>query len=154
MRTQHFITERSTDGRTFTAFGQLIAAAGSSQTERRYTAFDPAPPARQVYYRIRQVDTDGATSFTPILLVQTQPPSTLTLPVGAYPTPVLRGQRLHTALPAGTALQIHDLLGRSVPVSTVPAANGTLDVDTHSLSAGVYLLAVPGGPAQRLVVQE
>ncbi|MCB2408612.1 hypothetical protein [Hymenobacter lucidus] len=150
LRTQSFVTERSTDGRTFTAFGQPVAAAGTSQTERRYTSYDAAPPAPQVYYRIRQLDTNGATSYTPVVVVRTQHLGD----VGAYPTPVRRGQRLHTALPATATPLLRDLLGRSVPVSVLPAANGTLDVDTQALAAGVYLLSVPGGAAQRLVVQE
>ncbi|UOQ55045.1 T9SS type A sorting domain-containing protein [Hymenobacter cellulosivorans] len=150
LSTQSFVTERSTDGRTFTAFGQPIAAAGSSFTERRYTAFDPAPPARQVYYRIRQVDTDGATSYTPVVVVQTQLMSTL----GAYPNPVRRGQRLRTGLPTGATPLLLDLLGRSVPLVTGVAPDGTLDINTQSVAAGVYFLTLPGGVAQRLVVQE
>ncbi|TGE25729.1 T9SS type A sorting domain-containing protein [Hymenobacter aquaticus] len=150
LRTAYFSPERSTDGRTFSSFGQPIPAAGSSQTERRYTSYDEAPATQPVYYRIRQVDTDGATSYTPVVVVQAQ--SGAVAP--AYPNPVRRGQRLHTAYSAGTTLLLHDLLGRQLPLITAPAANGTLDVDTRRLAAGLYLLSVPGGAAQRLEVQE
>lgn len=150
LRSQHFITERSTDGRTFSAFGEPVAAAGSSQTERRYVSYDTAPPARQVYYRIRQVDTDGTSSYTSVVAVQ----APLAGPLAAYPTPVRRGEPLHTTLPAGAAPRLHDVLGRRLPVVTMPASNGTLDVDTRGLASGVYLLSLPGSAVQRLEVQE
>jgi hypothetical protein len=151
LRTRYFITERSLDGRSFTAFGRPIAAAGTSTMERRYTSTDEAAPVQAVvYYRIRQVDTDGSTSYTPAIAVR--PGGSLVL--GAYPVPVRRGQLLHTALPAGTSLQLYNLLGRSVPAPAQPAANGTLDLNTEQLRPGTYLLTVPGGAAQRLVVQE
>ena len=151
LRSQQFIAERSSNGYLFTPFGEPVAAAGNSLAERRYAAYDATAPARQtVYYRVRQVDTDGTATYTPVVAVRTgdQPA------VVVYPVPVQPGQPLRTTLPAGSPLVIFDLFGRRVLTATTVAADGTLEVDTRALAPGSYLFTTPGRPVQRLVVQE
>ncbi|RTQ47233.1 hypothetical protein EJV47_20280 [Hymenobacter gummosus] len=146
----YFQPERSLDGGySFQAFGEAVPAAGHSTSARRYTAYDAQPPVGKIYYRIRQVDTDGTSSYTAAVLVTSR-----AVDVAAYPNPVRRGQPLRTTLPAGTAAQLTDVLGRLVAAPVLSTASGTLDLDTRALRPGQYWLRVPGGKAQRISVVE
>ncbi|RAK67936.1 T9SS type A sorting domain-containing protein [Hymenobacter edaphi] len=144
----YFQPERSLDGRRFTACGERVAGAGHSSSARRYVAYDAQPPGGTVYYRVRQVDFDGQSATTAAAAVRCGATSP-----AAYPNPVRRGELLRTALPAGTAVQLFDLLGRPVAAPTAAAESG-LTIDTHQLPAGQYWLRVAGGKALRLVVQD
>ncbi|GAB3829034.1 hypothetical protein GCM10028821_15080 [Hymenobacter jeollabukensis] len=144
----YFQAERSLDGRTFVACGARVAGAGHSTSARRYTASDAQPPAGTVYYRVRQVDTNGESATTAAVAVHCG-----TSILAAYPNPVRRGELLRTALPAGSAVQLFDLLGRRVATPTA-AADGGRAIDTHRLPAGQYWLRVAGGKPLRIVVQD
>lgn len=133
---------------TFSELGRVAGLGNSSQTHS-YQYLDAAPNSLN-YYRLRQVDTDGTATYSPVVAVQASARST----AGAYPVPVLRGQRLHTPLPATARPLLTDLLGRPVACPTLPALDGTLDVDTQYLRPGAYWLTVAGTAPQRLVVQE
>lgn len=65
-----------------------MAGAGSSNLEHRYQ-FTDSNLARyavdQVYYRLRQVDTDGTGAYSPVRTVQVSAPAGLL--VEAYPNP-------------------------------------------------------------------
>lgn len=64
-----FVVERSADGRIFESRGQL--AAGNNSSERRdYEFIDTNPLPGISYYRIRQIDTDGVYTFSPVRSVR------------------------------------------------------------------------------------
>ncbi len=63
----YFEIQRSTDGRCFLPVG-LVAAAGNSTTTTDYAFHDPDAPG-PVYYRLLQVDRDGAGFFSEVVFV-------------------------------------------------------------------------------------
>ena len=63
-----FEIQRSTDQSTWTVLN-FIAGAGNSQTEKDYQYLDQNLPAGTYYYRLRQVDYDGNSSFSKIVPV-------------------------------------------------------------------------------------
>ncbi len=65
LHTDHFVVERSTDGRTFEEIG-AVAGAGTSYDERAYGFMDTKPARGTNYYRIKQVDTDGNFEYSTI----------------------------------------------------------------------------------------
>jgi hypothetical protein len=138
----YFQPERSLDGQKFTSIGEPVAGAGTTQSARRYVAYDAQPPAGPAYYRIRQVDQDGTPHYSATVLVRGEAAA-----AAAYPNPVRRGELLRTGVPAGTVLQLTDVLGRTV---AVPTAAGS--VDTRGLQPGQYWLRAAGGQAQRITV--
>jgi len=60
----HFVVERSRDGITYQAIGQ-VPAAGNTHSLTNYTFVDDGPLA-VVYYRLRQVDLDGSETLGPV----------------------------------------------------------------------------------------
>lgn len=138
-RSAYFEVQRSTNGRTFTAITQVAASGTTSQTHS-YARLDSQAPAGVLYYRLRQVDTDGTTVFSPLATLDAVATATLSL----YPNPARNYLTVGTA--AGQQVQVLDLAGRVLQTSTLPAS-GELRLD--ALPAGTYLLGVSLPDGQR-----
>ena len=65
----HFIVQRSRDGITFQEVTK-VEGAGSSTSAHYYSAIDAQPWSGTNYYRLEQVDTDGSTEYSPVVVVQ------------------------------------------------------------------------------------
>lgn len=127
----HFVVERA-DGspEQFRAIGK-VQSAGTT-TRRTEYAFTDAAPAAASYYRLRQVDRDGTTSFSPVVVVKSIGRSA---PLAVYPSPAI--ETLVVAAAPGTRFAIFDQRGRQLQAGEVPAgARPVLDV--RALPGGVY----------------
>ena len=134
----HFVVERSTDGRNFSSIGN-IAAAGNSSAAQTYTYYDRFPANGLNYYRITQVDVDGQRSSTEVKTLQF---SCANGTVKVYPVPS-RGI-LYVDMPAGyeqAKIAVTTIDGRQVP-ATVTGGSLSRTVQLASLTAGTYLLRV------------
>jgi hypothetical protein len=145
-----FNVERSADG---TAFGTIgtVAAAGSSSVPRRYELLDTRLPggAALLYYRLRQVDTDGTFSYSPVRTVSlTGAAEGLAL----YPNPAHAGAATLTGALPGTRVTMFDALGRSVTTATADATGTAALALPAGLPAGVYVVRA-GSKALRLTVE-
>ncbi len=150
----HFEVERSLDGQVFTKIGEL-AAAGTTSAAHSYVFTDVAATATS-YYRLRQVDFDGTTSYSPVVTLAANLAASLAKPV-AYPT--IFTTELTVALPgaeaqaATVALLTADgrpVYSRTVQLGTAPQALAELP----TLAPGMYLLRVAtaaGATTQRVV---
>jgi len=63
-----FIVEKSEDGANFTNIG-TVEAAGDSDELKEYNYLDILANAEQTFYRLKQVDVDGSSSFSDIVAV-------------------------------------------------------------------------------------
>jgi hypothetical protein len=125
----YFAVERSADGQLFSTLGTVPGAGTSTQPHTYlYTDLLPLPLG---YYRLRQVDDDGAVHFGPVVAVQARPEA-LTF----APNPVA-GQAVFTS-PAPTTLTVRDQLGRVC--QQLHLAAGSQSVSLEALPAGAYLL--------------
>ncbi|TVT43682.1 T9SS type A sorting domain-containing protein [Hymenobacter setariae] len=130
-RSAYFEIQRSLDGRLFTS-GATVPANGTTTQAHYYSRLDNAAPACQLYYRLRQVDTNNTATYSPVVTLAGSA-STLDL----YPNPA--HDQLVIALAAGRTVQLFDLAGYLVQTATLPAS-GQLSVS--SLPAGTYLLRI------------
>jgi hypothetical protein len=148
---ESFVVERSRDGQQFAALGQ-IAGAGHSSQQRTYAFEDKAPISGTAYYRLRQIDTDGSTSFLPIVVVL----GTETLVrATAVPNPSAGHFELWTPTAVATAIEVTIIMGARVLVSPpVVADDNHLRFDLSGQPAGVYLVrlqTVTGSQVIRVV---
>ena len=86
----HFDVERSADGRTFQAIGRVAASGRSGPGS--YELADPTPLTARAYYRLRQVDRDGAFAFSPVTSVS--PADREPAQLAVYPNPSPGGYAL------------------------------------------------------------
>ena len=153
---QGFEVQRSADGRAFATVGR-VAGHGSTSARQAYRYDDQALPAgpASFYYRLRQVDTDGAASFSPVRFVAVAHERPAALQVFSPLTP---GDLLRYAYSGPTtgadSFVLYSLTGqRLAQYPLAPTGAGTLP--TAGLPSGVYvlhLLSQTGRFAHRVVV--
>ncbi|MBT9392067.1 DUF11 domain-containing protein [Hymenobacter sp. NST-14] len=147
LNNDHFVVERSLDGRTFANIGR-VTGQGTTSSATRYN-FTDTGIGRQlqgtVYYRLRQVDTDGTASRTSVQTVafQTVAPTDVVV----YPNPTSGQAPTYLDLKALAAgrytVTIMDMTGRVV--QTLEAEGGsTGELAVAGLPVGSYLVRVQG----------
>ncbi|UOQ73711.1 T9SS type A sorting domain-containing protein [Hymenobacter cellulosilyticus] len=141
-----FEMQRSLDGKTFAAIG-TVQAAGSSTSRRSYAWLDTRLPqgVSVLYYRLRQVDTDGTVSYSPVRVVAVPTSAALQL----YPNPS-HGPLTLTGAQPGALVRVLDRLGRVVLTTPADAAGSAQLVLPAGLPAGLYIVRA-GHHAGRLV---
>ncbi|MEM7039595.1 MAG: T9SS type A sorting domain-containing protein, partial [Bacteroidota bacterium] len=138
----HFEVQRSPDGQAFTQAG-LVSGAGTSFTATNYDFTDAAPLPGVSWYRLRQVDLNGAFSFSETRRVQFDP--ALQLIHNIFPNPV-HGDEMQVNLyvpETGAAdLLVFDAFGKQLMNVRREFAAGmnTLRLAADELAAGVYFL--------------
>jgi hypothetical protein len=130
-RSAYFEVQRSLDGQIFAPL-ERVAASGTTTQTHHYAHLDQSAPAGQLYYRLRQVDSDGATTYSPVAVL-----GTLAAAIMPYPNPA-HGQ-LTVAEAAGQEVRVFDLAGQLRLATTLPAS-GKLVVE--ALPPGTYLLRI------------
>lgn len=151
-RSDRFEVERSTNGTAFARIG-AVAAAGSSSAPRAYSLVDDQLPAgmTQLYYRLRQVDTDGTATYSPVRVVTRLAPAEA--PLLAYPNPA--HDAVHVRVLGAVAeapLLVFDSLGHLVRTQPAPAPATEAVMPLAGLPAGFYTLRC-GAFSQRLTVE-
>jgi hypothetical protein len=147
-----FDVERSTDGAAFETIG-FRPGAGTTSEPRSYRFVDHDPPyAREVFYRLRQVDVDGTETFTEALPVQRLANTLTFLP--SAPNPFRDATRLRYVLPDREAvrLEVYDLLGRRISTlvdEEQPAGAHEVTFDGATLAPGVYFVRLSTDTRQR-----
>jgi hypothetical protein len=135
----YFTVERSADGQFFEALGE-VEAAGNSDLPVSYQSLDAQPLAGLAYYRIRQTDLDGKTSWSKRVEVRFGPEGG----VRAYPNPARDLVYVETTLAvAPEAIALYTLQGQrlELPLSADPAGQ-RFELRTQWLPAGTYYLEV------------
>lgn len=152
LRNDHFEVERSADGKTFAALG-TVDGAGTSSTAHAYGFRDAKLPfgATILYYRLRQVDTNGRATYSPVRSVQLNG-AALAPQLQAYPNPAHGAVSVRILGPLPTApLQVFDAMGRLVRTQPVADAGADTLLSLQDLPAGLYILHC-GALSQRLMV--
>ncbi|WP_046242300.1 T9SS type A sorting domain-containing protein [Hymenobacter terrenus] len=149
LNSARFEVERSADGTRFERMA-TVAAAGNSSSARAYELLDSKLPAGVVtfYYRLKQVDTDGTFSYSPVRVVVFSHKSVEGLLLAPNPA---RATTLTGAV-AGASVTVFDAVGRAVLSATADAAGTAQLVLPAGLPTGVYVVRV-GGKALRLMVE-
>ncbi|MBO2012787.1 FG-GAP-like repeat-containing protein [Hymenobacter negativus] len=144
----YFDIERSTDGREFAKIGRL-AAQGSKTSPSDYAYLDDklasSPTRTHIYYRLRQVDQNGSSTYSPVRDVVVGGKGQLAL----FPNPTAGGATLIGTV-LGTRVRVFDSLGREVSTATADAAGTATLPLSAGLPAGVYVVRA-GARAIRLV---
>jgi hypothetical protein len=145
-----FIVERADDGEHFGPMA-VVNGAGNSTAVLEYSVNDPSPVTGMNYYRLRNVDLDGAEEVSEVVAIEFIPKNIPQL----FPNP--GSGTVNYRLPEGvrtpSRLELRDLSGRLVRSIVVTSLTGTLDLS--GLAPGTYSVALPAsgeGRAARFVV--
>ncbi|MBJ6107814.1 hypothetical protein JAO73_02245 [Hymenobacter sp. BT523] len=155
-----FEVQVSTNGHTFRPLA-FVAGAGSSTAPRRYDYLDrEAGKAGRRYYRLRQLDFDGAASFSPVRTLDFGSVASLDA-LQAAPQPFNNELFLtvHSLqAEAGVLFTLTDATGRRALTQRLDVPAGTSQLPLRDLSAvpvGLYLLqtTLAGQPLRLKVIK-
>ncbi|GAA4008534.1 hypothetical protein GCM10022408_20860 [Hymenobacter fastidiosus] len=121
-----------------------VPAAGSSSGRRTYQFLDATPFVGVRYYRLRQVDVDGRTEYSPLVAVRGPVLTRLDL----YPNPVDDKLWALVPRPSGPGrLIFYDLAGQAG--LRLPLAADQTEVGVSGLRPGLYLVEWTDGTTVR-----
>lgn len=139
----HFDVEKSTDGIHFSTIGQ-VKGNGNTQYRIDYSYADNAASGK-IYYRLRQVDFNGAYAYSKIVVVASEVSSAS---LNVYPNPAQYNSSLRISL-SGSLNQVVNILltdmsGRILNTvqKKTETANEIFTMDLSGLQPGMYVLKV------------
>ncbi|GAB3588903.1 Ig-like domain-containing protein [Hymenobacter daeguensis] len=152
----YFGIERSLDGRNFAEIGQRTSAGSTSErSDYYYSDLSLSSTSSMVYYRLRQVDADGTTSYSPVRSVLA------TAGANAFSASVFPNPFAHTATvllrapgPDAIRLTIVNVLGQTVLTKTVAPTAGVQEIvlpQADALPVGLYYLTIGQGSRQQVL---
>ncbi|RYY50095.1 MAG: T9SS type A sorting domain-containing protein [Chitinophagaceae bacterium] len=134
---QHYVVERSADGRNFSPLANVAVKAANSNGNT-YSYIDALPMPAANYYRISSIDVSGTQGSTPVRMVSFTTAGSLTI----FPNPAQH--QLQLLLPgdisAPVEILIYDNSGRRVLAQR--ASQSLNQVDIRSLAPGMYYVYV------------
>ncbi|WP_218022461.1 LamG-like jellyroll fold domain-containing protein [Chryseotalea sanaruensis] len=149
LNNDYFELQRSANGETFTTMG-IIQGKGTTSALSNYLFDDEAPLVGNNYYRLKQVDYNGAFEYSHIILVKNDSEAAV-FNISVFPNPLAEGTALtirsikdneHEA-----QVVIRDMTGRvltSYSIGSETFAERTVDTATWS-GAGIYIVEMTQG---------
>ncbi|MDB5257810.1 MAG: hypothetical protein JWM14_2505 [Chitinophagaceae bacterium] len=136
----HFTIEKSTDGIHFFSIG-TVHGAGNSNAAKTYTYSDDNFTTN-AYYRIKQTDFDGKSSYTRTRFLEINNAGKLVL----YPNPASNELNISWQLPANSEVSVVliNTLSQVVSTQRYSTNDGFFEerIDLSTLPAGVYIVSV------------
>lgn len=132
---KNFVLERRTDNSDFIA----IATKNANNTTgvNSYTFKDEKLLPRLNYYRIKQVDNNGAFQYSDVAMVQAQYHTGL----GIAPNPVIKELNItHPLADTSSKISILSMAGKSLIDYRLPKGLSFSSLDVSNLANGTYLL--------------
>jgi hypothetical protein len=128
---QSYVVERSSTGVDFTKLGEVAAKNSSA-----YSFLDNQPIAGMTFYRIREVDIDGKSKYSPVVRLNLE----RNIALRAYPSPATSEVTVeHSATDKGT-VSITTADGRIVKQIEVKPQMTQTFINTSTLKAGLYVV--------------
>lgn len=145
----HFEVERSTNGLAFEKIGLVLSNNFSSQ-KINYSFLDDQPLTGTSYYRLRQVDLDGAFAYSKHITVRRSGPVAFKLHSN------LVTNDLHFELPpsaTATQLLIYNKLGKLAFSDAIRVKTTDLHININHLQSGYYFVVLQDEIGQRHVLK-
>lgn len=134
-----YVVERSTNGTGFTSIGSVTASGKSI-----YSLEDDQVLAGTRFYRVKNVDIDGSSKYTPVIRVTG--PGKTTGQIQLYPMPANDHVYVqHDKAPAKVMITVYTLEGKLIKqVQAIPNTYQT-SLDISDLKAGMYVVKYDEG---------
>ncbi len=135
-----FEVQRSTDGKNFMTIG-FVEGKGTSTIENSYS-FTDSPSGKKLYYRLKQVDFNGASNYSKVIEINNLSAYSYTLSQN-YPNPFNPTTRIQYTIktPGMVSLKVYDVIGNEVAtLVNRDEQTGSYEVsfDGSRLASGIY----------------
>ena len=144
LNNDYFQVERSADGSSNWSVVATVNGAGNSQVAKKYNAFDASPLAGVNYYRLKQVDNDGKSSYSNTVAVKMQLQKTA---ISVIANPFYNTLTVNFISPTSEMVtaRIIDVTGKQIAAQNWSVNSGTSRKDFNNLSGlqhGMYILSI------------
>ncbi|MEW6469444.1 MAG: T9SS type A sorting domain-containing protein [Bacteroidota bacterium] len=139
----YFVVQRSQNGTDFENVVRVEGAGNSTQV-LNYQAIDQHPFAGLTYYRLKQVDLNGAENYSSIIAIDNKLDGILVDNLYPNPTDHSISFELVSPIEGDILVEIYDMFGNKVIYSKESVKNGktTIASDLSLLADGIYSLRV------------
>ena len=150
----HFIVERSDDGASFKAVGKVNSKQNGNSVQN-YNFLDPInATATVIYYRIKQVDVDGSTSFSATVALRLGNNTMRRL--STYPNPFINSIRveIESGKTEDVMLRINSVTGQTIITKRInlQRGNNVINVDNlETLKKGMYIMELVSSEGSKTV---
>lgn len=138
----HFEIERSEEGMIFTKIGK-VDGAGTTLEQSDYRFHDTEVEAKMYYYRLKQVDFNGAYEYSDILALATELEGMYAI-VSAYPNPTkdVFNIQLYSMNDCSIDVRVTTTNGKEVysREAMVNKGNGKITIDVNQFERGIYFV--------------
>jgi len=136
-----FDIERSSNGKEFQKIG-FVGGNGTTSQKSFYSFVDQSAVSAKQYYRLKQIDLDGAFKYSSTVEVDLTIPETFNLSQN-YPNPFNPTTTLSFGLPVESeiSLAIYNSVGELVKVAAkgiYQAGNHSINFNASDLTSGIY----------------
>lgn len=135
----YFIIEKRHENGTFFPIGE-VDGAGNSEDLRTYQWTDRSEHSYKNYYRLRQVDINGTSSFSDVIEVDVPKGSLLQV----YPSPTSGIVHLHSIITEPQKVFISDITGKLLQeqIFHFTATQTDFKLDLSNYTDGVYFIQI------------
>jgi len=143
-----FNVEFSADGRSWTTLGQVNI---TNVHQGNYTFPHQNIPTGYLYYRIKEIDMNGAFTYSNIVLLNNKPGDTNFV---IFPNPANQYINISAPINAGkTIIEMYDAIGRRIFMQAMTSS--TMEINTSRFSEGTYIVKILNNnnqTAQKVVI--
>lgn len=144
LNNKYFQVERSADGSSNWSVVATVNGAGNSQVTKKYNAFDASPLAGANYYRLRQVDNDGKSSYSKTVIVKMQLQKAS---ISVVANPFYNNLTVNFVSPISEMVtaRLVDITGKQIAVENWSVNSGNSRKDFSNLGSlhhGMYILSI------------
>lgn len=137
---EKFIVQRSRDAANWTSIGE-VAGHGNSSEVHNYAFTDADLLSGKYYYRLKQVDFDGASEYSDIRSVTIKGTNDRAISeVRMYPVPVHASGTIYTQGLDESVREVTVYSANGSQSATIPVVNGNISLAGTELPTGVYFL--------------
>ncbi len=148
LNSSYFDIQRSNDATQWNSIGQ-VSAAGNSTNALSYSFVDNNISGTNTYYRLKQVDFDGSFTYTKVVEVNLEIPSTFSLSQN-YPNPFNPTTKISYSIPVDSkvTISVYAVTGELVAElinDNVAAGSHYVDFNGSNLASGMYIYKMVAG---------
>jgi hypothetical protein len=136
---KHFVVQRSVNGEAWETLSE-VEAAGYSYQVRKYAYIDTKPHQGVSYYRLWQVDHDGAYEYTRTIAVE----NNFKYDVELFPNPLSKGDVINVSALGAETVQIVNQLGAIIYEGEM-SKSGILQIPSTGFVPGMYHVKINTG---------
>ncbi len=135
----YFSIEHSSDGRNYQEIGQE-SGAGTTTVEQRYSFVHKAAVNGLNYYRLKQMDFDGASEYSSVQVVEIKKQGNIRV----FPSHAIENITIDLAKTSNTvsSLTVFDVMGRVIQTVQSTSTQIQSELNISNLSKGHYFIQV------------